>query len=533
MPNWSYKAAQFTDFYSLDSGNFDVGQQTMAQHLIGYQKRQYLSNIIKDDVSEFKFYQGMIIEKGTQNSLNKLFDVLSADGQESLKFFEEWAVRVGQYGASSAFEDIEFTLDQSLFKNNPQGVELTQLPVDKLDFIIRQTPNDVYLKPFGYNSQPWLVNNKFSPFLRTPGYVRREDAALVLDNINEVLTKNPDPLNEGDYVWCAFEGREWNIYRYTASPLKLTDATYTSNTLTLTFDEQVRLEPGTYISVVQVDKFSGFYKIDSVTLNQIKIKTALKVPPATPFIDQTTAQVLFLKSQRIDSIDDANSILPDNIGLNEKLWTDNRGDGKWAVWNYSKVFEPKEFVNSSPTDELAYGRSISTDIKGQYAAVSTRDEIVITYDKVPGSNKWLQRQSIAEPFIFALSNRPANISAGYSFGETVSVSKDGEWLVVSSPRASFASTYFAGLHNSGQTYSQDQVVYSNLFHYSAKQSVPVGTAITDTQYWKPTNIIETTITGASNALTRHGAISLYKIDISNTPSVRPRSWAVWPHPARP
>ena len=516
LPNWSYKAAQFTDFYSLDSGNFDVGQQTMAQHLIGYQKRQYLSNIIKDDVSEFKFYQGMIIEKGTQNSLNKLFDVLSADGQESLKFFEEWAVRVGQYGASSAFEDIEFTLDQSLFKNNPQGVELTQLPVDKLDFIIRQTPNDVYLKPFGYNSQPWLVNNKFSPFLRTPGYVRREDAALVLDNINEILTKNPDPLNEGDYVWCAFEGREWNIYRYTASPLKLTDATYTSNTLTLTFDEQVRLEPGTYISVVQVDKFSGFYKIDSVTLNQIKIKTALKVPPATPFIDQTTAQVLFLKSQRIDSIDDANSILPDNIGLNEKLWTDNRGDGKWAVWNYSKVFEPKEFVNSSPTDELAYGRSISTDIKGQYAAVSTRDEIVITYDKVPGSNKWLQRQSIAEPFIFALSNRPANISAGYSFGETVSVSKDGEWLVVSSPRASFASTYFAGEHNSGQTYSQDQVVYSNLFHYSAKQSVPVGTAITNTQYWKPTNIIETTITGASNALTRHGAISLYKIDISNT-----------------
>ena len=56
LPNWSYKANQFSDFYSLDSDNFDADQQSVAQHLIGYQKRQYLSNIIQDDVSEFKFY---------------------------------------------------------------------------------------------------------------------------------------------------------------------------------------------------------------------------------------------------------------------------------------------------------------------------------------------------------------------------------------------------------------------------------------------------------------------------------------------
>lgn len=516
LPNWSYKAAQFTDFYSLDSGNFDVGQQTMSQHLIGYQKRQYLSNIIKDDVSEFKFYQGMIIEKGTQNSLNKLFDVLSADGQESLKFYEEWAVRVGQYGATSAYEEIEFILDQSLFKNNPQGFELTQLPEDKLDFIIRQTPNDLYLKPFGYKSQPWLVNNKFVPFLRTPGYVRREDVALVLDNIEQVLTKDPNPLNEGSYVWCAFEGREWNIYRYTASALKITDAAYSSNTLTITFDEQVRLSPGTYISIVQVDNFAGFYKIDSVTLNQIKIKVTLKVPPATPFVNQTTAQLFYLKSQRVASIDDANNILPDRITNNEKLWTDNRGDGKWAVWNYSSVFDRKEFINSSPKDNLAYGRSLATDVKGQYAVVSTNDGIVITYDKVPGSTKWLQRQSIAEPFIFTIANKVANASAGYTFGETLAVSKDGQWIAVGSPKASLASTYFAGQHNPAQAYNQDQIVYSGLFHYVARQSVPPATAITNTAYWKPTNIIETSVTGTANSLTRHGAVSIYKLDVSNT-----------------
>ena len=45
----------------------------------------------------------MIIEKGTQNVFSKLFDVLSADGMESLTFNEEWAVRL-RYAYADALE---------------------------------------------------------------------------------------------------------------------------------------------------------------------------------------------------------------------------------------------------------------------------------------------------------------------------------------------------------------------------------------------------------------------------------------------
>ena len=107
IPNWTNIATQFTDFYSLDDDHFDNSQQMMAQHLVGYQKRQYLSNIIQDNVSEFKFYQGMIREKGTQNVFNKLFGVLAYGGKENLTFNEEWLLRVGQYGANSSFEEVE------------------------------------------------------------------------------------------------------------------------------------------------------------------------------------------------------------------------------------------------------------------------------------------------------------------------------------------------------------------------------------------------------------------------------------------
>jgi len=512
LPNWSYKAAQFEDFYSLDSGNFDVGQQTMAQHLTGYQPRQYLSNIIKDDVSEYKFYQGMIIEKGTQNSLNKLFDVLSAEGQESLKFFEEWAVRVGQYGASAAFEDIEFVLDQALFKNNPQGFELTQLPEDKFDFIIRQTPNDLYLKPLGYKSQPWKLSENFTPFLRTPGYVREEEVSLVLDNVEEILSQDPNPLNDGDYIWCAFEGREWNIYRYTSTSYKIVNAVYSSNTLTITTDQQVTLTPGTYVSIVQVDKFSGFYKVNSVSLNTFTIKATLTTPPDAPFVNQETAQLFFLTPQRATSIDTAAEILPARIKAGEKLWTDDNGNGKWCMWEYSPVYATRQFVNPTPGTDLGYGRQLALSGNGGYAVVSTTNNLVIAYDKASGSSIWLQRQTITSPFIC----QPVDIvdqEVGY-FAETVAVSLDGQWIALGSPQASNASTRWLGEYQTNDTYMPGDIVESATLHYVAlfeNTQIPV----TNTAYWKPIKYIETTEDGISTGATRHGVVSLYKKDASS------------------
>ena len=116
---------QFSDFYDLDSDNFDVEQQRLAQHLIGYQKRDYLENIINDSVSQYKFYQGFILDKGTKNALTKLFDALASDDKDSLEFYEEWAIKNGQYGAAEGFEEVEYKLDESKFRLKPQPILLT------------------------------------------------------------------------------------------------------------------------------------------------------------------------------------------------------------------------------------------------------------------------------------------------------------------------------------------------------------------------------------------------------------------------
>ena len=477
LPNWSYKASQFEDFYSLDSGNFDIGQQKMAQHLIGYQKRQYLSNIIKDDVSEFKFYQGMIIEKGTQNSLSKLFDVLSADGEESLKFFEEWAVCVGQYGATAAFEEIEFVLDEAQFKNNPQGFELVQrVDSSKVDFIIRQTPNDVYLKPLGYNSNPWPMTSTNTPYLRTAGYVRQEDVKLLLDNIGDIVNESPDTFIEGDYVWCAFENREWNVYRYCATPYKILNVTYASSTLTITTDKEVTLPIGTYFSLVRAGA-TGFYKIKSVSLDTIVATATLDVPPPNPFNLTDTASIFYLKSQRVvnGSIDDANAIIPARIKVGEKLWTDKSlSTDKWAVWDYAPVYKETAYTSSYNADGGEYGRAVAITADSTYSVVSAKDA-VIAYDKVSGSNAWLQRQTVFAPFICA-SNDVSSQPTGY-FAETISISEASSWVALGSPRAGLAS------------------VLDNSY------------AIND--------IVVTDIAGTSSGFVKQGVVSLYSKDASN------------------
>ena len=211
IPNWNYKASQFTDFYSLDSENFEDAQQKMAQHLVGYQKRQYLENIIQDDVSEYKFYQGMIIEKGTQNVLNKLFDVLSASDRESLQFYEEWALRVGQYGACSSFENVEFILPESYFTTNPQGFQLVNERTTESNIVIQQIPSEVFLKPDNYTSNVWPAAKSVKT---ATVYARLDEVDITLSSLDDLLTADSSTFSYGQYIMCTFAPLDWNIYQY-------------------------------------------------------------------------------------------------------------------------------------------------------------------------------------------------------------------------------------------------------------------------------------------------------------------------------
>lgn len=427
LPNWDYKADQFTDFYSLDSDNFDAGQQKMAQHLIGYQKRQYLENIIQDDVSQYKFYQGMIIEKGTQNVFSKLFDVLSADDQESLTFNEEWAVRVGNYGASDSFAEIEFKLDESLFKLNPQPFELVStIDTSLVDFVYRQTPADVYIAPVGYNNNVWPTSNS-SEYLRTPGYVKYEDVALNLDTITDIVTHDISNLVEGDNIWCAFEGRDWNIYRFTTANITVENVEYTSNKLIITCDTIPTIAAGDVIGIENSESIKGFYVVTSVVGRKINIITTI-TGWQTPFTDLDQILLYQFIESRISNIDELNDHIPSTLKTNERVWADNDGSGLYAVYTNNQVFDQQSITNFDLGNNLNFGKQVAVSPNGQLVAVANSSTVVTVYAKGVSTNNWLPS--------FELAPSQTLIGTSDNFGAQIKFSSDGMWIAISAPNAS-------------------------------------------------------------------------------------------------
>ena len=509
LPNWDYRAEQFTDFYDLDTDNFDSEQQRMAQHLIGYQNRQYLENIIKDDVSQYKFYQGMIIEKGTQNVLNKLFDVLSADNQESLTFNEEWAVRVGEYGASNVFDEVEFKLDESSFKLNPQPIQLVNEISTNTDLIYRIRTGEVYVKPVGYNNNPWPTAN-VKKTLRSPGYVRYEDVKLNVNTLDDAIVNDIDTFEEGDYVWAAFENRDWNVYRFTKNTFTVEDVEYADGKLTIQCNQFPSMVVGEIIGITHADKISGFYKIDSIDARKITINTIIK-DWKPPFTD--SSQVLTYKfiSSRVDSIDNANESLPPYIKNKELLWADvgsrnlsYNGQVPYTVYSNEKVFLRTALENTTPGTELQFGTKVSISKNGKYLASSTAANEVYIFEKAPGTDIWLQQQYITP-------NLNLSSTVNLNFGAETAFSSDGKWLAIAAPTASSIKTNWKGDFNASSSYAFGDMVQIRNTHFSARISYAGDGSSIDrfSQDWAPAYLVTTEESKTANSNVNQGYVNLY------------------------
>ena len=95
----------------------------------------YLNNIFTNPVSQYKFYQGFIREKGTKNSVDKLAKVGKFTRQGEIAFTEDWAFRTGEYGGFSTYNEIEFTLHEGVSSENPYATKIVDsIPADANPF---------------------------------------------------------------------------------------------------------------------------------------------------------------------------------------------------------------------------------------------------------------------------------------------------------------------------------------------------------------------------------------------------------------
>lgn len=430
IPNWSYRANQFADFYDLDTDSFDVDQQKFAQHLIGYQKREYLQNIINDEVSQYKFYQGMIQDKGTNNSLSKLFNALSSSSLDSLEFYDEWAVRVGQYGANQSFDEVEFLLEESKFLINPQPIELVKSinPNSEIDFIYRILPHETYIAPQNYGHAPFPTKSISSYYVSTAGFARSDDIDVVLVNKSDILTIDINSLKEGDNLQVAYDKNSWNIYRFTFFENKVSQFIQNGTTLRIVFGRNVDydLVEGEYVGINNtLQSLEGFHEIIGTGFNYIEITK----PQALNLLDLTSLSVSFYKfvSVKLNSLDDVNSlsILRKNNG--DLVWVDDPNNN-WKVWKYENNFT-KTIIDYNAE---SFSKTFTVDSRNLTLIVSSNEEI---YYYVRPSEKvnWVYKGQITE---LSTQSGIAELDLlDNSFGKNLKVSSSSNYLVISAPSA--------------------------------------------------------------------------------------------------
>jgi hypothetical protein len=381
IPNFDYKITQFEDFYSLDIDNFDSNQQLLAQHLIGYSPRTYLDNLLPNSVSQYKFYQGFIREKGTKNAIDKLAKASAISQSSRVGYFENWAVRIGEYGSFSTDQTVEIVMDESEFLENPQIFQTVQsAPIVKNKFISYVTPDKLAITPIGYASSPFVTTSTYNrnnvSMMPYAGYVRIDDVnATAFNNQSLLDIANNRGINEGTTIWLGFTNNgDWDVLRYTKINAKIIDAAIQipGATVILTTDNHHNINPGDTISVTQFDGLiDGVYSVAEVPeLNQIVIYHTI-AELETPFYPGTGLVFKFVSSRFTDF--DALSYLDTigNLRTGEKVWID--GDS-WKVYEKTENFAAS--VKNPPTTDFQltanqrYGFSVAGNTIGTHLVVA-------------------------------------------------------------------------------------------------------------------------------------------------------------------
>ena len=544
-PNFEYKTNQFADFYDLDSDNFDSEQQKMAQHLIGYQKRKYLENIINDDVSQYKFYQGFIQDKGSKNALTKLFDVLGSSDKDSLEFYEEWAIKRGQYGAADGFAEVEYKLDESKFRLSPQPIELVKSTTgEETDLVYRILPHEAYLTPEDYDHSPFPTKY-IAPeqgYIKDSGFVNQQDVKFIVNTVDSILDIDFATCNRNDLIWVGNDNLTWNIYRHDDTDFKIEQVIggETEFTVVLPSTPQniksgdifgvydlisTTLDPGdSTFANAQTTKaaIGAFFKVKSISLEKVTFETTDTVDD----IDECVGRLSKLVSVRTDNLLNLNDIAQKLANTKSLFWVDDAQDNGWRVYENTEAFTKLQGISSGTSiDNKTFAKTMSANNSNTIMAVGSPDEDdgkVYIYTRSTNSGNYILSQTLEAPTLTVDTFKRFYEGLSYSvgdqvkfadkfyqvidahigdeffnaakhslltqpslqkFGASVGMSDDGKYLIIGSPEASKVKTNYKNTYEPTQAYvAGDIVSYNNLLWKSTTSIVPESDSIQFTSF---------------------------------------------------
>ena len=411
-------------------------------------------------MSQYKFYQGFIQDKGSKNALTKLFDALASDDKDSLDFYEEWAIKDGQYGASEGFDDVIFRLDESKFRLVPQPIELVNsITGDETDLIYRIRPYEVYQKSKNYDHKPFPSKYVFDSYTRNAGYVNQQDVRGIVTNYSNIVDFNFASIKQNEYIWVGNEDRNWNVYQHIDTGFvvekihKGTDTvkiTLTKNANNFYKKEIIGIHDVYHIDSSKED-FEGFFEITDVTNNEVTVKVNT---PLVEDIENVVGNITKFKKVRATNIAEANLIAQTGINQNDLLWVDTiTTENEWSVLKNTNHFsEQSRIQNNESGSAHEYGKNLAVDDRNTTLLVGApnyQDGKVYVYHR-PTNGLTFTLTQILEPTKYGDDNE--------KFGTGVAITPDAKFIAIGSPSASNVKTKYAGAFVASQDYPKNSIV---------------------------------------------------------------------------
>ena len=380
LNNFSRNSSLSKNFYNVDKVNLESEFDLFGLGLIGYRNRNYLNDLSLDDVTQVKFYQGFIKEKGTLNSIDALGRVQIGTDQTSYSIAEEWAFRVGAYGSLDTNQFVELILDENYVLNNPTSIEVvdnhtvTYSSIYTKDFEIYKTASTNWSPPFLLNRTD---ESSYIEDLKSAGFVNIEDVDYTVFNLSNISTLNSSlsSIGVGSTIWTAADyNQDWNVFRVDDINCNVVEiANALNNKLQFTTDLNHGLSVDDTVFLTSGYKtYNGFYKISYVP--SLTTFIADYAGSLTGFSKINGISPLYkLVSLRFDYASDVTSYTPAGGWTpNSKVWIDRGINSQWTVYNKS---EPWKFLKKPPQSQsdanINYGSSVKISTDGSFALIGS------------------------------------------------------------------------------------------------------------------------------------------------------------------
>lgn len=450
LPNFDTLGKNFMSFYDIDAVNLESETDKYGKGAIGYQARDYFTQIGLDDVSQVKFYQGMLKQKGTKSAVDKLirskFDTISSD----VSYYEEWAIRTGSYGANTVNNRVELELDESGFTDNPQTIK-TVADIEaksSVDNVTEYTLEDFYRQPaditydfipqrkslqFGHTAEQF-----YDKLLPNAGYPKLTDADATLFRQADALTLTPfiDDMKIGYTVWIANDGEnEWDIQYLDNTKTVVTDCDggVDGSTYTWTTSTSHSFKAGDIVAIKGYStKRDGVYPITS-----IKSSTEF-ITPGNKEVGTESGVALIMKFMSIRFKDSTETSTP-KIGwnINDKFYIDDNGFGKWQIIKKENTFKSEQSVTvRDAIADSTFGDSVVAQKNNQYVVIGQASQNKIhVYTPQPIS---LQPFMVIQSKITDVGEFGKSLSTGqFTPADVVGInenwSAEHEWVAVGAP----------------------------------------------------------------------------------------------------